>query len=256
VSGPLSKLTTFASLTLSLALGALWITSYFTGLIFLYNAEQFTIDRSAINEERHVWTRWYVGVGRGGVGIARILSDGPGATLRLHGYDKMPPARLSFTTRRPPRHPADAWSAAAPTLLPPSATPTATSRTGWQWRRGPFLAHHERRPGFWSSDMADNGVYNGPVIWKTETDNAVAFPIAIPTLLFALPSLRLLLRHRRRNRWLTQGRCGTCGYDIRATPARCPECGASQLKQDRGKHRGPNRPTPEDPLAMNVPPSL
>jgi hypothetical protein len=58
-------------------------------------------------------------------------------------------------------------------------------------------------------------------------------------LLFAiLPAiqLRAILRSRRQNR---QGLCPRCGYDLRATLERCPECGtesafASNAQNERG----------------------
>jgi hypothetical protein len=46
-------------------------------------------------------------------------------------------------------------------------------------------------------------------------------------ILFAahIPLVFVALRQRRRQQWLTSGRCGACGYDLRETPNLCPECG-------------------------------
>jgi len=47
-------------------------------------------------------------------------------------------------------------------------------------------------------------------------------------LLMALGPLAWLFSAGRQRRRRRAGRCQRCGYDLRATPDRCPECGAAQ----------------------------
>jgi hypothetical protein len=58
-----------------------------------------------------------------------------------------------------------------------------------------------------------------------QTRTLLQIPYWLAGLLTALPSLWTL-----RRRWLKRSSagicCTTCGYDLRATPDRCPECGA------------------------------
>jgi hypothetical protein len=54
----------------------------------------------------------------------------------------------------------------------------------------------------------------------------VRVPYWLPTFAFALLSAALAISAMRRQRVQKLGLCAECGYDLRATPSRCPECGA------------------------------
>jgi len=59
----------------------------------------------------------------------------------------------------------------------------------------------------------------------------ITFPWALPCLAFAALPTWYFLRQRRVRRRLNRlrsGLCSTCGYDLRSTPTRCPECGTMQ----------------------------
>jgi len=63
------------------------------------------------------------------------------------------------------------------------------------------------------------------------------FILAVPMWMVVLTALILPYRRmvpvflkRRAARWIAQGKCGQCGYDLRATPNHCPECGEAVVR--------------------------
>jgi rubrerythrin len=61
----------------------------------------------------------------------------------------------------------------------------------------------------------------------TQTIYILSIPLWIPCVALAAPAVaRRLLRNRRR----PPHTCRVCGYDLRATPLRCPECGTNAMQ--------------------------
>jgi hypothetical protein len=106
--------------------------------------------------------------------------------------------------------------------------PYEDDRLGWGWRTAPDenLCSEAQRicpnahapvAGFFLGDREDS-----------QGLTLVLLPMALVVALFACLPLVVgvrLVRRRRRAKRLAAGRCIACGYDLRATPERCPECG-------------------------------
>jgi hypothetical protein len=115
--------------------------------------------------------------------------------------------------------------------------PTAEKIPGWieRWHRndppGPQWSSESFKPGrgflddtqsvlgFGAdhNDFHNNGRHE--IYWE------LVFPHWLPLFVFLiLPALQFD-RFRLRRRRLSRQYCAQCGYDLRATPDRCPECG-------------------------------
>ena len=84
------------------------------------------------------------------------------------------------------------------------------------------------------------GLLVGATTWNGhETIRVWHAGVAVPWWYLALlacatPAQMLakaLWRQRRSERRRRSGRCLACGYDLRATPERCPECGSDGMTQ-------------------------
>ena len=68
----------------------------------------------------------------------------------------------------------------------------------------------------------------------TRTTQQLSFPAWLPAFLTAILPIRWLATPIRQRRLRKRGFCPSCGYDLRASTDRCPECGIAPSKLGRG----------------------
>jgi hypothetical protein len=91
----------------------------------------------------------------------------------------------------------------------------------------PFSANRWRFLGFgWDDRSFPLRVQYppSPVVTSTARNRSLLIPFWSLCLILAWLPTRWTYRRRLRRR-LALGSCPSCGYDLRATPDRCPECG-------------------------------
>jgi hypothetical protein len=100
----------------------------------------------------------------------------------------------------------------------------------WEYFDTPLPRRWPVRTGRFGFD-----VYRAQVSHFVRLPPVTVWGVAVPhgcvaLALGALPAWALVRRGRclRSRRWREQGLCEECGYDLRATPGKCPECGAAK----------------------------
>ncbi|HZN68177.1 MAG TPA: hypothetical protein VFB66_23020 [Tepidisphaeraceae bacterium] len=172
------------------------------------------------------------------VALLSLIPPAAVAVLWVRGYHEVD--RVQWSTRVDPRAGrADAWSL----VSGKGVVAVLWERETWLQAALPYLGYlpaASRQGGFSYSTLAPaNVTVRTETFWQRlgfarhdVTDGGPASAWSRRTRLVRLPHWFLLLssavpptaalRSRRRRKG---GLCVACGYDLRATPGRCPECG-------------------------------
>src|SRR5688500_13168421 len=151
--------------------------------------------------------------------VSRIVTaDGSMRDLKIRGVESnggvLSVARMSVT--------GDAWRGSAGWLAPPA---------GWAVisQPQPSFGFVVRRPP-WFGLTRDRGTRLGP---KTFVDrDSVSIPCWLLMIITGILPATLVRRaalHVRSRRRVARGLCRACGYDVRASTGRCPECGEAPV---------------------------
>jgi hypothetical protein len=149
----------------------------------------------------HGWSEW------------KLFSDRGVLALEVHHHSPRPPADDSSLYNDPPE-------------------------TEWDWFHhkggGAFSDPSYRRfliPMGWRSELSyPRMVFASGPLPPTGSFWSVWLPHWLLSLLLGLPvavAWRIRRRSVMRAARLAAGQCASCGYDLRASPKRCPECGAA-----------------------------
>jgi hypothetical protein len=110
------------------------------------------------------------------------------------------------------------WEGVGPPLTP--------SECKWEFEGISHLVPVNPRPV-----TASRGALGFSFVWRADgatTERELVVPCWLVLVVTAiLPTIEIRRQYRRRSliRRKEQGRCVQCGYDLRATPSVCPECG-------------------------------
>jgi len=177
-----------ASGILCVAACALWVRSYQVN-DRLYSSHWWL--RGLVSNE----SAWWLLTGRGDVGIGH----------RVQGSIESPSQIASFTPLV--SQPEYSWKLERPaSALYPHDGEGFMPQLGFRYEDDPL-------PTAFSNSVS--GYYRE---WDV--------PLWFVSLVLAFLPVWQLLAARKRRRSIGEGRCLKCGYDLRATPDRCPECGA------------------------------
>lgn len=184
------------ALLLFVATVAFWVRSYWKGIV----ASRETCDADSLS----------ISSGSVTVGNGRV---------RISSHARRFESRLAFE-RWAPRNLTNVSFAATPfpyrfqSLLGHFAVRVETSRS----EKDEFRGLRSMRP---------RGVQTGPTVSGkyVELGHEATVPLGYVALLFLLLGMPAIVQIRRRLRAVPPGRCRSCGYDLRATEDRCPECG-------------------------------